>query len=99
MTLGILFSLLMGSFVNQSYNAASPSFSPELFRTRVRVTAMAVGQNTGSSITALLPARFAAAAPPGSQGIPLTVGSLAFAVTTIAAVAAWSTRETAKLGL
>ena len=98
-TLAIVFSLLMWGLVYQGYNAVYPSFYPELFRTRVRVTAMAIGQNTGTTITALLPALFAAAAPPGSQSIPLTVGSLAFAVTVIAAAAAWSTRETAKLSL
>ena len=50
-------------------------------------------------ITALLPALFAAVAPPGSTNIPLTVGALAFGVTIISAVAAMTTRETYRLRL
>ncbi len=58
--LAILLSLLMWGVVYQGYNAVFPSFYPELFQTRVRVTAMAIAQNTGTTITALLPALFAA---------------------------------------
>ena len=58
-------SLLMWGVVYQGYNAVFPSFYPELFPTRTRVTAMAVSQNIGTTITALLPALFAAVAPPG----------------------------------
>ncbi len=92
--LAIVFSLLMWGIVYQGYNAIFPSFYPELFATRVRVTAMAIAQNTGTTITALLPALFASVAPPGSANIPLTIGCIAFGVTVIAAVAAWSARET-----
>jgi MFS family permease len=92
--LAIAMSLLMWGIVYQGYNAVFPSFYPELFPTRTRVTAMAIAQNTGTTITALLPALFAAVAPPGSTGIPLTIGALAFGVTVIAAVAALSARET-----
>lgn len=55
---------------------------------------MAISQNVGTTITALLPALFATVAPPGATNIPLVVGSIAFAVTVIAATAAWSARET-----
>jgi MFS family permease len=92
--LAIVMSLLMWGIVYQGYNAVFPSFYPELFPTRTRVTAMAIAQNIGTTITALLPALFAAVAPPGSTGIPLTIGALAFAVTVIAALAAMSARET-----
>lgn len=92
--LAIVFSLLMWGMIYQGYNAVFPSFYPELFATRVRVTAMAIAQNVGTTITALLPALFAAVAPPGSTNIPFTVGSIAFGVTVIAAIAAWSARET-----
>jgi MFS family permease len=92
--LAILMSLLMWGIVYQGYNAVFPSFYPELFPTRTRVTAMAIAQNVGTTITALLPALFAAVAPPGSTGIPLTIGCLAFGVTVIAALAAMSARET-----
>ncbi len=97
--LAIVLSLLMWGVVYQGYNAVYPSLYPELFQTRVRVSAMAISQNTGTTITALLPALFAAVAPPGSANIPLTVGALAFGVTIISAVAALTTRETYRLRL
>ena len=79
-------SILMWGIVYQGYNAIFPSFYPELFPTRSRVSAMAIGQNIGTTITALLPALFAYVAPPGSTNIPLTIGSITFAITIIAAV-------------
>jgi MFS family permease len=97
--LAIVMSLLMWGVVYQGYNAVFPSFFPELFQTRIRVTAMAISQNVGTTITALLPALFAAVAPPGSTNIPLTVGAITFGVTAIAAVAALSARETYRVHL
>ena len=98
-TLAVAMSVLMWGIVYQGYNAVFPSFYPELFQTRVRVTAMAVGQNVGTTITALLPALFAIVAPPGAANIPLTIGALAFGITAIAAVAAFTARETYRLRL
>ncbi|MDT1062597.1 MFS transporter [Paracoccus sp. CPCC 101403] len=92
--LAILMSLLMWGIVYQGYNAIFPSFYPELFPTRTRVSSMAISQNIGTTITALLPALFATVAPPGSTNVPMVVGSIAFAITVIAAAAAWSARET-----
>ena len=97
--LAIVLSLLMWGIVYQGYNAVYPSFYPELFQTRTRVSAMAISQNVGTTITALLPVLFATAAPPGSANIPLTVGAITFGVTIIAAVAALSARETYRLHL
>jgi len=97
--LAVVMSLLMWGVVYQGYNAIFPSFFPELFSTRARVTAMAIAQNTGTTITALLPALFATVAPPGSTNVPLTIGSITFGVTIIAAVAAWSARETSRIHL
>jgi MFS family permease len=97
--LAIIMSLLMWGVVYQGYNAVFPSFFPELFPTRTRVTAMAVSQNIGTTITALLPALFAAVAPPGSTNIPLTVGAIVFAVTIVAAAGAYSARETYRIHL
>jgi len=97
--LAIALSLLMWGVVYQGYNAIFPSFYPELFQTRSRVSAMAIAQNVGTTITALLPAFFAAVAPPGSTNIPLTIGAITFAVTIIAAIAAWSARETYRVHL
>src|SRR5213076_2813196 len=54
--LAIALSLLMWGVVYQGYNAIFPSFYPELFPTKTRVTAMAISQNVGTLITALLPA-------------------------------------------
>ena len=93
--LAIGMSLLMWGVVYQGYNAIFPSFYPELFPTRTRVTAMAIAQNIGTLITALLPALFATLAPPGSTNIPLTIGAMTFAIT----VAAWSARETYRIHL
>jgi MFS family permease len=95
--LAIIMSLLMWGVVYQGYNAIYPSFYPELFQTRTRVSAMAISQNVGTTITALLPALFATVAPPGSTNIPLTVGAITFAITIIAAGAAWSARETYRI--
>jgi MFS family permease len=92
-------SLLMWGVVYQGYNAVFPSFYPELFQTRTRVSAMAIAQNVGTTITALLPALFAAVAPPGSANIPLTIGAITFGVTVLAAAAAWSARETYRVHL
>jgi MFS family permease len=97
--LAIGLSLLMWGVVYQGYNAVFPSFYPELFPARTRVTAMAIAQNVGTMVTAMLPALFAALAPPGSPNVPRTVGSIAFAVTVVAAVAAWTTRETFRVPL
>lgn len=95
--LAILFSLLMWGLIYQGYNAVYPSFYPELFPTRTRVSAMAISQNLGTAITAMLPALFAAVAPPGSTNIPLMIGSIAFALTIVAALACWSARETYRI--
>ncbi|WP_040262923.1 MFS transporter [Pseudomonas massiliensis] len=95
--LAFVMSLLMWGVVYQGYNAVFPSFYPELFQTRYRVSAMAISQNIGTMITALLPALFAAVAPPGSENVPLTVGSIALAVTAIAALAAFSAKETYRI--
>jgi MFS family permease len=95
--MAIVLSILMWGIVYQGYNAIFPSFYPELFQTRYRVSAMAISQNIGTTITALLPALFATVAPPGSTNVPLTVGAIAFSITAIAAIAAFSARETYRL--
>ena len=92
--LAIAVSLLMWGVIYQGYNAVFPSFYPELFPTRTRVSAMAISQNIGTAITALLPALFATVAPPGSTNIPLTIGAITFAITIVAALAAMTARET-----
>jgi MFS family permease len=95
--LAITLSILMWGIVYQGYNAVFPSFYPELFQTRSRVSAMAISQNVGTTITALLPALFATAAPPGSTNVPVTVGVISLVITAIAAIAAASARETYRI--
>jgi MFS family permease len=97
--LAIVFSLLMWGIVYQGFNAVFPSLFPELFQTRVRVSGMAIGQNVGTTLSALLPALFAAVAPPGSTHVPLTVGAIAFGICAIAAIAAFTARETYRVHL
>ncbi|MBF5012629.1 MFS transporter [Burkholderia pseudomultivorans] len=95
--LAFTMSLLMWGVVYQGYNAVFPSFYPELFPTRTRVSAMAIAQNVGTAVTAMLPALFTAVAPPGAAHIWLTVGAIAFGITVIAALAALSARETYRI--
>ena len=95
--LAIVMSLLMWGVVYQGYNAVYPSFYPELFPTRTRVSGMAISQNLGTAATAMLPALFVAVAPPGSTSVPLTIGSITLAVTIVAAFGAWTARETYRI--
>ena len=95
--LAIALSLLMWGVVYQGYNAVFPSFYPELFATRTRVTAVAISQNVGTMITALLPVVYATVAPPGSTDVPIKIGTITFGVTIVSAVAAWSARESYRI--
>ena len=97
--LAFALSLLMWGVVYQGYNAVFPSFYPEMFPTRTRVTGMAIAQNIGTAITALLPALFVAVAPPGAANIPLTVGAITLGITVVAAIAAMTARETYRVHL
>ncbi|RZM01478.1 MAG: MFS transporter [Variovorax sp.] len=92
--MAIVFSLLMWGVVYQGYNAVFPSFYPEMFPTRTRVSGMAISQNLGTAVTALLPALFVAVAPPGAMNIPVMIGSITLAITVVAAIAAFTARET-----
>ena len=51
--LAVVMSILMWGVVYQGYNAVFPSFYPELFPTRARVSGMAIAQNIGTMLTAL----------------------------------------------
>ena len=97
--LAIAMSLLMWGVVYQGYNAIFPSFYPEMFPTRTRVSGMAISQNLGTLVTALLPALFVAVAPPGASNIPVTIGCWTLGITVIAAIAAWTARETYRVHL
>jgi MFS family permease len=95
--MAIVFSLLMWGVVYQGYNAVFPSFYPEMFPTRTRVSGMAISQNLGTAVTALLPALFVAVAPPGAMNIPFMIGSITLAVTVVSAIGAWTARETYRI--
>jgi MFS family permease len=97
--LTIVMSLLMWGMIYQGYNAIFPSFYAELFPTSTRVTAMAIAQNIGTTIIAVLPAVFAAVAPPGSGNIPLKIGTITFAITLVSALAVLSARESYRIHL
>ncbi|MCO7519377.1 MULTISPECIES: MFS transporter [unclassified Pseudomonas] len=92
-------SIVMWGMVYQGYNAVFPSFYPELFHTRHRVSAMAIAQNIGTMVTAMLPALFATVAPPGSDNIPLVVGGLTLVITCVCAFAAYLAPETHRLAM
>jgi hypothetical protein len=96
--LAFVLAILMWGIVYQGYNAVFPSFYQELFPTRTRVTGFAVSQNIGTLITAFLPAIYAAVAP-GDSNVPLIVGSFTFGIGIIAAIAAFSARETYRVHL
>ncbi len=97
--LAVVLSLLMWGIVYQGFNAVFPSLFPELFQTRVRVSGMAIGQNVGTTLSALLPAFFATVAPPGSTHVPLKIGTITFGICAIAAIAAFTARETYRIHL
>ena len=65
--MAFLFAILMWGCVYQGYNAVFPAFYPELFPTKTRVSAYAVSQNTGTLITAFLPAIYSALVGPVSS--------------------------------
>jgi len=61
--MAFIFAILMWGIVYQGYNAVFPSFYPELFPTKTRVTGFAMSQNIGTMITAFLPLIYAVLAP------------------------------------
>lgn len=97
--LAVVMSLLMWGVAFQGYNGSFPAFFPELFPTRARVSGMAISQNIGTAITAMLPALFVAVAPPGTAHIPLIVGAITLAITLVVAMAAWTSRETSRIAM
>ncbi|APA90135.1 MHS family MFS transporter (plasmid) [Paraburkholderia sprentiae WSM5005] len=97
--LAMVLSVLMWGIAYQGFNGVFPSLFSELFHTRVRVSGMAIGQNVGTTLSALLPAFFVAVAPPGSANIPLKIGALTFGICVVAAIAAFTTRETYRVRL
>ncbi|MFT4044754.1 MAG: MFS transporter [Gordonia sp. (in: high G+C Gram-positive bacteria)] len=97
--LTVVLSILSWGLFYQMWNATFASFFQELFPARTRVSGFAVSQSVGLAISALTPTLFAAVAPPGTSHVPLIIGSLCFAITALAAIAAWSAKETHRVPL
>ena len=96
--LAVVMSLLMwgvgvSGAITPSFRASIPSSS----RRRPACPPWPSHRTSGPPSRPSLPALFAAVAPPGAANIPLTVGAITFVVTVIAAVAAWSARETYRI--
>ena len=94
--LAIFFSLVMWGATYQGYNAIFPSYYPELFPARYRVSGMAISQNFGTMVSSLMPMLFAVVAPGGSN-VVLIVGSLTLGMTLISFVAAYFSKETYRI--
>jgi MFS family permease len=92
--LTVFLSLLMWGIAYQPWQAVFPSFFAEQFRTRVRVSGMAVGQNVGTTLSAFLPVIFVSIAPPGAGHIPLKIGAVTLGLCVITAIAAFMSPET-----
>lgn len=92
--MAIMYAIIGWGIIYQCFNAVYPCYYPELFPANVRVTAVAISNNIGVPAASLLASFFALIAPPGSANIPLTIGLFGFAVTGIAALSAFLSRET-----
>ncbi|MFM5182074.1 MFS transporter [Aeromonas veronii] len=87
-------SILMWGVIYQGYNAVFPCFYAELFPSRIRVSAMAISQNVGTAITAMLPVAFTSIAPPGTENVWVLIGASVMMITTISALTTLTARET-----
>ncbi|GAA4769404.1 MFS transporter [Microbacterium gilvum] len=94
LVLVFVFVVLVQSVLFQMWNATFATFFQEQFPARVRVTGFAVSQNIGLMLAAFFPSMFTAIAPPGSAGVPLTIGTVTFGICLVAAAAAFLTPET-----
>jgi MFS family permease len=126
LVMAFIFAILMWGIVYQGYNAVFPSFYPELFPTKTRVTGFAMSQNIGTLITAFLPLIYAVLAPTApaacveskkfmpdkilpsgetcraagdaAEGrVIMVVGGFTLGLAVIAAIAAFSARETSRI--
>jgi MFS family permease len=97
--LTVLFAILSWGVLFQAWNATFATFFQELFPARARVTGVALSQNIGLAITALLPALFTLIAPPGSSNVPLIVGGVCFGVSLLAGLGALLAKETFRIPL
>ena len=78
----------------QMWNATFATFFQEQFPMRIRVTGFAVSQNIGLMIASFFPSIFTAIAPPGSTGIPFTIGLTTLGICLVSAVATLTSSDT-----
>lgn len=91
-------ALTLMMLVTTGANAVGASFYTEMFPTRVRYTGAALGTQLGFIIAGFAPAIMTAIQGPGKNGwVP--VATFAAACMVIAALSAWSARETATTDL
>jgi MFS family permease len=85
--------ILMSGITYSASNGVWPAFYAEMFDTRVRLSGMAVGTQIGFALGGFAPAIAAAVQGPGPNGW-WPVAALTFAACLVAAIAAWTARET-----
>ncbi len=88
-----LFAILMSGITYSASNGVWPAFYGEMFDTRVRLSGMAIGTQIGFALGGFAPAIAAALQGSGLNAwVPVAFFTLAVCV--IAAIAAWTARET-----
>jgi MFS family permease len=88
-------AFLMSGITYSASNAVWPAFYAEMFDTRVRLSGMAIGTQIGFALGGFAPTIAAALQGSGPTGwIPVAV--LTFAACVLAAIFAWTARETYK---
>ncbi len=92
-TLIFVIAILMSGITYSASNGVWPAFYAEMFDTRVRLSGMAVGTQIGFALGGFAPAIAAAVQGPGPNGW-WPVAALTFGACLIAAIAAWTARET-----
>lgn len=91
-----VFAVLMAGVFYSLHNSAYASFYQELFTARTRVSGFALPFNVGTALGAFTPTIFALVAPPGTN-VPLIVGSIIVAIGVLAAIAAFTAKETSRI--
>ncbi|MGZ5269777.1 MAG: MFS transporter [Ramlibacter sp.] len=95
-TLVFIFGILLSGVVYSAANGVWPSLYGEMFSTRVRLSGMAIGTQVGFALGGFAPTISAAIQQPGPDGwMPVAV--LCTASCLVAAISAFSARETCKI--
>jgi MFS family permease len=91
-----VFGVLMSGIVYSAPNGVWPAFYAEMFDTRVRLSGMAIGTQIGFALAGFAPAIAAALQGTGPTAW-LPVALLTAGACVVAAIAAWTARETHKI--